>query len=38
MTDENIEKARLELLRAELEDFELEEEDQSLLNLELSDE
>ena len=38
MTDENIEKARLELLRAELEDFELEEEDESLLNLELSDE
>ena len=38
MTDENIEKARLELLRAGLEDFELEEEDQSLLNLELSDE
>jgi GTPase len=38
MTDENIEKARLELLRAELEDFELEEEDQSLLDLELSDE
>ena len=38
MTDENIEKARLELLRAELEDFELDEEDQSLLNLELSDE
>jgi GTPase len=38
MTDENIEKARLELLRAELEDFELEDEDQSLLNLELSDE
>jgi GTPase len=38
MTDENIEKARLELLRAELEDFELEDDDQSLLNLELSDE
>ncbi len=38
MTDENIEKARLELLRAELEDFELEDEDQSLLELELSDE
>ena len=38
MTDENIEQARLELLRAELEDFELEEDDQSLLNLELSDE
>ena len=38
MTDENIEKARLELLRAELEDFELEDEDQSLLELELSEE
>jgi GTPase len=38
MTDENIEKARLELLRAELEDFELEDEDQSLLNLDLSEE
>jgi GTPase len=38
MTDENIEKARLELLRAELEDFELEDDDQSLLDLELSDE
>jgi GTP-binding protein len=38
MTDENIEKARLELLRAELDDFELEDEDQSLLDLELSEE
>ena len=38
MTDENIEKARLELLRAELEDFELEDDDQSLLELELSEE
>jgi GTPase len=38
MTDENIENARLELLRAELEDFELEDEDQSLLNLDLSEE
>ena len=38
MTDENLEKARLELMRAELEDFELEEEDQSLLELELADE
>jgi GTP-binding protein len=38
MTDENIEKARLELLRAELDDFELEDEDQSLLELELSEE
>ena len=38
MTDENIEKARLELLRAELDDFELEEEDQPLLDLDLSEE
>lgn len=38
MTEENIEKARLELLRAELDDFELEEEDQSLLELELAEE
>lgn len=37
MTDENIEKARLELLRAELEDFELEDDDQSLLELEISE-
>jgi hypothetical protein len=36
MTDENLEKARLELMRSELEDFELEEEDQSLLELELA--
>lgn len=38
MTDENLDSARLELLRAELEDFDLEEDDKSLLELELSDE
>ena len=38
MTDENLDSARLELLRAELEDFDLEDDDKSLLELELSDE
>ena len=36
--EEQLEKARLELLRNELQDFELDEEDASLLELELSEE